>query len=982
VTANRWRQITEVFHAARERDAATRAAYLSDVCDNDADLRAQVEVLLAANDEFRMADSRSTTSQELLAPGTGLGPYRIDTLIGAGGMGDVYRATDVRLDRVVAIKILPRHLRASSESQARFEREARTVSHLTHPHICTLHDVGHEWGMDFLVMEYLDGETLATRLSRGVIPLDETLTIGIDIADALDHAHRQGVVHRDLKPANVMLTSVGAKLLDFGIARERTAGTSATATTRTAAGRATIAGTPPYMAPEQTLGLAVSARSDLFALGVVLYECLTGQLPLPQEGGTRDIGLLESVAPAAPAPLRSLVGSCLAVAPANRPSSAAVVRSELRSVQHALQSANSMRRAMVMLTMVAIIVGAGVYGLWPRGTTDSARPFTTVPFVTDRSADYDARISPDGRWISFISDRGGAPALFVQSIDGSEPRPINVPGDAVLSHTWSPDGREFACVVRQKDQTVIEIMAAFTGGLPRVSAPLSGVVEDARVARWTATGIYIDVDRGLEGHPLLHADPADLHTQDITAGWGTQRIDYRGFDVSPDGQSVVFVAIAGAQTNLWSAHLDGSGRHQLTNDTWLNRFPVWLGSTGRIAFQTNRTGQLDLWILDPSSGQATPVTSSPSAEEPTDSTADGSLLLFEQTVEGATLWRQDLSIPRAHQLTANTLSDFWPSVSADGRWLAFQRTRPSLTRGYNFLDARVLAAELEPAGLSSVTEVSNEGINPQLSSDGTWVVYLRRASMSTEYGLWACNIRTGERKLIANNAAVPATGRSSPFDVAAQVLAWSATGPTLYFVRRVAAGQEIARADLARGTLETFAPARAELVRDLRSNRSNLAYLRWSPTRRTFRLHIRDLNTLTERVWPEESGTAYLRGWTATGGLVVVLSTLNADGTSRIAVEERRAIAETRPIAALDDALATTSRVNASGTRLYVTRSARGVHNIWYIDLADGKFDRLTDNEQLGVSYSGVAPLPNGSVLYSRLESRRDIWIARSNQHP
>src|SRR5215471_17417690 len=209
---DRWHVVTDIFHGALARDGESRAAYLTDACKDDPSLRPDVEALLAAHQEAGSVG---------LEPGTRLGPYRIDEWIGAGGMGEVYRATDTRLGRTVAIKILPAHLRESAEVRGRFDREARVISQLTHPHICALHDVGHEHDIDFLVMEYLEGETLAARVARGPLPVDETIRIGIEIADALDHAHRHDVVHRDLKPANVMLTGSGVKLLDFGIAKLR-----------------------------------------------------------------------------------------------------------------------------------------------------------------------------------------------------------------------------------------------------------------------------------------------------------------------------------------------------------------------------------------------------------------------------------------------------------------------------------------------------------------------------------------------------------------------------------------------------------------------------------------------------------------------------------------------------------------------------------------------------------------------------------------
>src|ERR1700683_1866505 len=217
-----------------------------------------------------------------LAPATRLGPYEILSSIGAGGMGEVYRARDTRLDRIVAIKILREHLSGNPQLRERFDREAKAISSLSHPHICPLYDVGHQDRTDYLVMEYLEGETLAHRLKKGPLAPDQVLQVAIQITDALDAAHRHGVIHRDLKPGNIMLTKSGAKLLDFGLAKvraaEAVAGMTAlpTATTPLTA-EGTILGTMQYMAPEQLEGQEADARTDIFALGTVMYEMATGR---------------------------------------------------------------------------------------------------------------------------------------------------------------------------------------------------------------------------------------------------------------------------------------------------------------------------------------------------------------------------------------------------------------------------------------------------------------------------------------------------------------------------------------------------------------------------------------------------------------------------------------------------------------------------------------------------------------------------------
>ncbi|MFY9551436.1 MAG: serine/threonine-protein kinase, partial [Thermoanaerobaculia bacterium] len=280
-----------------------------------------------------------------LAAGARLGPYEILAPLGAGGMGEVYRARDTRLDRVVAIKVLPSRLSSDPELRRRFDREARAISQLSHPNICALYDVGREGEIDYLVMEYLEGETLAARIAGGALPLDQTLRLGSQIAEALERAHRAGIVHRDLKPSNVMLTKDGVKLLDFGLARKSVAAGRATDLTSAPTdlkqteltGQGAIAGTLQYMAPEQLEGKEADSRTDIFAFGAVLYEMATGRKAFQ---GSSQASLITAIMSSQPPPIESIqpmtprlldrtVRRCLARDPDERWQSAADVGTAL-----------------------------------------------------------------------------------------------------------------------------------------------------------------------------------------------------------------------------------------------------------------------------------------------------------------------------------------------------------------------------------------------------------------------------------------------------------------------------------------------------------------------------------------------------------------------------------------------------------------------------------------------------------------------------
>jgi serine/threonine protein kinase len=327
-----------------------------------------------------------------LTPGTRLGPYEIVSALGAGGMGEVYKARDTRLDRVVAIKVLPDTLAANPQFRERFDREARAISQLTHPHICTLHDVGEEAGTAYLVMELLDGETLAARLEKGALPLDQALTIAIQIASALDKAHRAGITHRDLKPGNIMLTRSGAKLLDFGLAKTNAptvadAGLSMLATTPpNLTVQGAILGTLQYMAPEQLQGGETDARTDIWAFGCISYEMLTATPPFqgPSQASLiaaileREPRPLPQALPSTPARLWEVIRACLEKDPGDRWQSTRDLLRELRWIVRELAepsraAASSatvswgrpVGRRSVLLTAVGVAAVAGIAVLWP-----------------------------------------------------------------------------------------------------------------------------------------------------------------------------------------------------------------------------------------------------------------------------------------------------------------------------------------------------------------------------------------------------------------------------------------------------------------------------------------------------------------------------------------------------------------------------------------------------------------------------------------
>jgi serine/threonine protein kinase len=443
-----------------------------------------------------------------LAPGTQLGPYEITAALGAGGMGEVYRARDRRLERTVAIKVLPAQFSADVARKQRFEREAKTISQLNHPHICTLHDIGSQDGIEYLVMEYVEGHTLANRLQKGPLPLEQVLKLGEQIADALDNAHRSGVVHRDLKPGNIMLTQSGAKLLDFGLARlielpsVDPAGLSKLTTESdrlTEPG--TILGTWQYMAPEQLEGKDADVRTDIFSLGAVIFEMGTGRPAFTGKSKASVIASILSHTPPAisefqkicPPSIDHLVRNCLEKDPDQRWQSARDLANELkwaavmfsRSEQGSSQGKKALRvRLAVTAAVLAFCVAlATAFAYWKlRPEPAAVVRLSLLPPNKTSFSFAGLALSPEGRRLAFTTtgpkEKQG---LWVRSFDSEAAQLVPGTQDA-HDPFWLPDGRSIAFFTQDKLKRV-----ASSGGTPEILCS----IPSAATGTWNRTGVVL-----------------------------------------------------------------------------------------------------------------------------------------------------------------------------------------------------------------------------------------------------------------------------------------------------------------------------------------------------------------------------------------------------------------------------------------------------------------------------------------------------------
>ncbi|HSC27442.1 MAG TPA: protein kinase [Vicinamibacterales bacterium] len=664
-----------------------------------------------------------------LTPGTRLGPYEIRAPLGSGGMGEVYRATDTRLHRPLAIKVLPAEAASHPDRRRRFEQEARAVGSLNHPHICDLYDVGRERGIDFLVLEYLDAPTLSERLLTGPLPFDQALRHAIEIADALDHAHRRGVIHRDLKPGNVMLTESGIKVLDFGLARLRPvdslpelATVEAGRSPATAAGA--ILGTFQYMAPEQLEGREADARTDIFALGAVVYEMATGRRAF--EASTQ-AGAIASILHSTPLPMAAhqpsippdfdrVIARCLAKNPDDRWQTARDLMAELKWIAegHArtrLAPARLWqrhRRALAGVAAAALALGSGVLGvayLRPAPAENRVVQLSLVPL--EPTGDFS--LSPDGRLLAFVAGSPGATRLWIQSLDSLSPRPL-AGTEGAATPFWSPDSR---------------FVAFGSGGKLRKVAASGGPVLtlcDARAViggTWNIDDVILftpDNRTPLYRVPAAGGEPSPVTVLDQSLGHNTHR--WPRF--LPDGRHFLFLARSSRkeESGIFVGSLDSTSATRVMSGDSVAEY----AHPGYLVFA--RDGRLLAQPFDASNGRLTgePIEV---LEDVLYSSAD-SHARFSLSEHGEMAYQPSTAGPRSElawfdragrrlqlPVVAGNVVD--PSLTLDG-------TRVALMRWAN-ATSDVWQADIVRGGNSKLTSGPSVDFAPVWSPDGSSIVF-------------------------------------------------------------------------------------------------------------------------------------------------------------------------------------------------------------------------------------------------------------------
>ena len=683
-----------------------------------------------------------------LTAGTRLGPYEIMAPLGAGGMGEVYRAKDTRLGREVAIKVLPARFSSSPESRERFEREARAISSLNHARICTLHDVGHQDGVDFLVMEYLEGESLAEKLRKGALPLRETLKIGMEVCEALDVAHRAGIVHRDLKPANIMLTKSGAKLMDFGLAKASAAGGSASRSAPLLSAAETISGPSPmspltgagqvigtilYMSPEQIEGKEADARSDVFALGAVFYEMATGLRPFD---GKSQISVASAILEKDPTPMRQLqpltppafervVSTCLQKNPDDRFQSARDIRLELQwiaenpiaetNLSAAAAPKNSLRLLpWALAAALAIATAAGAW-LYHRNASSAAIP-TYKQLTFERGFVYAARFAPDERSVVYSASWDGQPLQVYLTHPGSpESRALNL----LNSTLFAASAKDLAISIGCRNRYIGDCqgtlaLVPISGGAPRE------IADDVVAADWTSDGSDMAIVRHTEGKYRVE--------------YPRGKVIYESYKplafvrIAPDGNSLAISQSVGEWGDAGQLFvLDRNGKEITHSQTYVSLEGVAWPPSGEEVWLAGTTekGWADAIYALRMNGQERIVLRLPGMLRLHDISRDGGVLLSKD------VWRSDIMYRGANEKSERSLS-----------WLDYAQLR-DITDDGKMISIADWGQAAGASGLAFVRKTDGSpavklGVwdGPVLSPDGTRVL----AVESSVVGKWNLSV--------------------------------------------------------------------------------------------------------------------------------------------------------------------------------------------------------------------------------------------------
>jgi len=1012
MTPERWQQIARLFDEALELEPDRRADFLAEACAGDDALRREVETLLAARDDaggFLSRDAIELEAAWLAAERTAIpsgqmiGHFEALEPLGAGAMGEVYLARDTRLERQVALKLLPARFTQDAQRLRRFEREARAASALNHPNIITVYETGVDGAYHFIAAEFVAGVTLRQRLAEGPLPLAEAIAVAAQIAAALDAAHAAGITHRDIKPENVMLRPDGVvKVLDFGIAKLTQLNAPGQDALNRSTEQGTVIGTPGYMSPEQARGLDVDARTDIFSLGVTLYEMVAGHAPF--RGATHTdviVALLErepeplsANSPESPVELDEIVAKALAKDVARRYQTVGELLADLQAVESgqgetlrplAAQprvSARSLRARWTGLALAAVVL----IGL-PLAGALAWRYYQGTPEASDwsdrsklrPSTPYSARMglggqlsppsfAPDGKRIAFSLGADGRSHIVVKELDGGAELKLTDEPVRDYDPIWSPDGARLAFISLHPGRSEIRTLPypPPPDGAQTLLKALDPSAPAAFLIAWQrhAQGerIYYESE-----HNLYALDPVSRQVERLTQ-FDPQHSRASKFSPSPQGERILYLESRDDNYYVMLKPLNGAPEVLLQSAEparWLSWFP----DGRRIAFISNRNGGSQIFVLRLDTRAVEQVTSNNEDHSSVVVAPSGKSLLAMSSRENANIFAWDFSASAEVEYTSEFGLQIRPEPAPDGKMLLFQ-TVGGLARGKMDIFAKPIAPGSPPLKLVS------EALHARWSPDGETVAFVR--TVQGKHELWIASARGGaERRL--TSAMTPARFLPTPYLAQHADYVWSPDSTKIAYSSKKSGPSNlwVVACD---GTIDTSLTNNAD--------RGVTVYSpHWSPDgkRLAYLSSVSSANqpSPTRSVWLNAAGRDELLfqrdtplqiiGWTASGQKLLVGAGNLKEWTAPQEVElVGLELARRKPTALLKVAAAylPTLRLARDGRSLVVVTRKQGRDNLELISVSEGTVKRLTNNSDPTIFYTSPAWAADGrSLFYSKQTS-------------
>lgn len=1027
--SEQWQQIKQIFGAAFDLSLEERPTFLAEACQGDEDLRREVEALLDSFDSEYLEQpavgevAEQVIGESQLAVGQAISHYKILQKLGAGGMGEVFLAEDTRLHRQVAIKFLSPLFVSDLQAEKRLMREAQAAAVLDHPNICTIHEVVEADGYLFIVMPYLEGETLAEKLTRGSLPVNRAVGIAIQIADALTEAHAHGIIHRDIKPANVIINQRGqVKVLDFSLAKSVLA-EKESESQKDLSQPGQIFGTVAYMSPEQARGLPLDARSDLWSLGVVLHEMLTGKQPFAGET-TSDI--LAAILKTDAAPIRQasreispklerISQKLLCKNRAERYQTArellfdlknlrsdraedvksdtfdAAVKTDLITTQkqkfstdeqtaiavteekkagQTQSSAFSFRWLWPLATIAFLLLGFAAFAWWQKagqiGTDlSSMRPKTLVSWNTEAGeGERSARFSPSGMMIAYSLMKNGQRNIWTKQVPDGKPNQITDGKWSYRSPIWSPDGERIACLSERDGQAAIWALP-FSGGELKLIKDLGG--EYISLKQWSK-----------DGATLYYQASQNLFALEIASGKIRQLTNFdldnpaQFISVSPAADRIVYSSETDERLHLFVMPIGGGQPVQLTADETDDEHPVWLPDGQRIIYNCKRDGILQTCLAYLNARRTEQININISDTLISDVSADGDKILFFHSREECDLWRANLVEKKEAQLTSDYGIEIWSDAAPDGKNVVFQ----AATEAKHLHEAAIVIRSTED---DRQIKIASGGFVPTFSPDGGRVAFLRFAG--DQINLWTVSAIGADEKRLTTDDIWFDGFNLAPYNLT-QIAdySWSPDGQALIYSAKKSGSSNIWK------TAADGSGVSQQISRNADPNLRLISPL-FSPDGRRVAFVSNYIKTLpdqknvwkiqmtgekTEVIFSSES-LLKLIGWAQTGGdLIVAMREGGGNQTKPVRVRLLQISVDgvrQSEIATIESAYFNNLRLSPDKQKIAVATRQNGKDSLRVVSRANGQISQITENADPNVYLSEIVWSPDSKTIFYSKQS-------------